>query len=150
MNELSEHLDRAEGFDCSELLNIQKWEAPIPAQLAGQVRGNFPSFLRKTDQERCLSGDTLLETHIGYKTIQEICEQNIQCSVKSFNHETRQLEMRQVVAHSIMTRRKGWKLIKTKSGKTLKLTNNHKVWLPELLCYREAKSLKVGDKLFSS
>jgi RNA ligase (TIGR02306 family) len=52
MNELSEHLDRAEGFDCSELLNIQKWEAPIPAQLAGQVRGNFPSFLRKTDQER--------------------------------------------------------------------------------------------------
>lgn len=41
-----------EGSDVSEILNIQKWEAPIPAQLAGQVKGSFPSFIRKTDQER--------------------------------------------------------------------------------------------------
>ena len=41
-----------DGEDVSELLNIQKWEAPIPAQLRGQVKGNFPSFLKKTDQER--------------------------------------------------------------------------------------------------
>jgi RNA ligase (TIGR02306 family) len=52
MAELGEHLDRAEGFDCSEWLNIQKWEAPIPAQLAGEVRGVFPGFIPKTDQER--------------------------------------------------------------------------------------------------
>ena len=38
--------------DVSELLNIQKWEAPIPAQLAGEVRGAFPGFIPKTDQER--------------------------------------------------------------------------------------------------
>lgn len=38
--------------DVSELLNIQKWEAPIPAQLAGEVRGVFPGFVPKTDQER--------------------------------------------------------------------------------------------------
>ena len=42
-----------EGDDVTELLGIQKWEAPVPACLAGQVRGNFPSFLVKTDQERC-------------------------------------------------------------------------------------------------
>lgn len=41
-----------EGDDVTEYLGIQKWEAPIPTQLAGVVRGNFPSFLRKTDQER--------------------------------------------------------------------------------------------------
>jgi len=52
MAELGEHLDNAEGFDCSEWLNIQKWEAPIPAQLAGEVRGMFPGFIPKTDQER--------------------------------------------------------------------------------------------------
>jgi RNA ligase (TIGR02306 family) len=40
------------GDDVSELLNIQKWEAPIPAQLAGEVRGMFPGFIPKTDQER--------------------------------------------------------------------------------------------------
>jgi RNA ligase (TIGR02306 family) len=42
-----------EGDDVTEALNIQKWEAPVPAQLAGQVRGLFPNFIPKTDQERC-------------------------------------------------------------------------------------------------
>lgn len=41
-----------EGDDVSAILGIQKYEAPIPSCLAGVVRGNFPSFLRKTDQER--------------------------------------------------------------------------------------------------
>jgi len=41
-----------EGTDVSELLNIQKWEAPIPAQLAGDVEGFFPGYIPKTDQER--------------------------------------------------------------------------------------------------
>lgn len=42
----------AEGDDVSEYLNIRKWEPVIPAQLAGQVKGNFPSLIPKTDQER--------------------------------------------------------------------------------------------------
>ena len=40
------------GEDVSEILNIQKWERPMNPQLAGQAKGYFPSFLRKTDQER--------------------------------------------------------------------------------------------------
>lgn len=38
--------------DFSELLGVIKYEPPIPAQLAGQVKGSFPSIIRKTDQER--------------------------------------------------------------------------------------------------
>ena len=41
-----------EGQDVTELLGIQKWERPIPTHLAGVQRGNFPSFIPKTDQER--------------------------------------------------------------------------------------------------
>lgn len=41
-----------EGDDVTELLGIQKWERPIPIQLAGQVRGNFPTAIPKTDQAR--------------------------------------------------------------------------------------------------
>ncbi len=41
-----------EGLDVSVPLGIVKWEAPIPAQLAGEVRGAFPGFIPKTDQER--------------------------------------------------------------------------------------------------
>lgn len=39
-------------FDVTEILGIKKWEAPIPAELAGDVEGLFPSFIPKTDQER--------------------------------------------------------------------------------------------------
>jgi RNA ligase (TIGR02306 family) len=41
-----------EDMDVSELLNIKKWEKPMNAQLAGMARGNFPSLIPKTDQER--------------------------------------------------------------------------------------------------
>lgn len=38
--------------DVTASLGIQRWEAPIPACLAGQMRGNFPSAVKKTDAER--------------------------------------------------------------------------------------------------
>jgi RNA ligase (TIGR02306 family) len=41
-----------DGDDVSEVLNIQKWERPMNAQLAGMAKGNFPSLIPKTDQER--------------------------------------------------------------------------------------------------
>jgi RNA ligase (TIGR02306 family) len=41
-----------EGMDVSELLNIVKWERPMNAQLAGMAKGNFPTQIPKTDQER--------------------------------------------------------------------------------------------------
>lgn len=40
------------GLDVAFPLGITKWEPVLPAGLAGQVRGNFPSWGRKTDQER--------------------------------------------------------------------------------------------------
>jgi RNA ligase (TIGR02306 family) len=49
---LGDFIRLTEGEEVSEELNIQKWEAPISAQLAGISKGSFPSFIRKTDQER--------------------------------------------------------------------------------------------------
>lgn len=40
------------GEDVTEILGVTKYEPDIPAQLSGQVRGNFPAFLKKTDEER--------------------------------------------------------------------------------------------------
>jgi len=40
------------GKDVTELLDIVKYEPPIPAELAGKVKGLFPSFIPKTDEER--------------------------------------------------------------------------------------------------
>ena len=44
--------DLPEGLDVTEMLGIVKYEPPIPAELAGKVKGGFPSFLHKTDEER--------------------------------------------------------------------------------------------------
>lgn len=38
--------------DVTDELGVIKYEAPIPANLAGVVKGNFPSFIKKTDEER--------------------------------------------------------------------------------------------------
>jgi RNA ligase (TIGR02306 family) len=41
-----------EGMDVTSELEVQLYEKPIPAQLSGIAKGNFPSFIPKTDQER--------------------------------------------------------------------------------------------------
>jgi RNA ligase (TIGR02306 family) len=49
-----------DGQDMTERYGIQKWEKPIPAQLQGQMKGNFPSWIRKTDQERVQNLDGVI------------------------------------------------------------------------------------------
>ena len=41
-----------EGLDVTVPLGVLKWEKAVPAQLAGVCKGNFPSLIPKTDQER--------------------------------------------------------------------------------------------------
>lgn len=41
------------GHNLTRQLNIQKYEPPIPANIGGDIKGHFPSFIPKTDQERC-------------------------------------------------------------------------------------------------
>ena len=44
-----------EELDVTEQLGIIKWERPIPLQLRGQVKGNWPAGIPKTDEERIQS-----------------------------------------------------------------------------------------------
>jgi RNA ligase (TIGR02306 family) len=46
------YVEPFEGLDVTEMLGIVKYEPPIPAELAGKVKGQFPAFLQKTDEER--------------------------------------------------------------------------------------------------
>jgi RNA ligase (TIGR02306 family) len=61
----------SEGQDVTVRLGIVKYEPPIPAELSGKVKGLFPSFLRKTDEERVQnlqSGYEELKTQKFYVT----------------------------------------------------------------------------------
>lgn len=46
------NIELVEGVDLTEVLNISLYQPPIPAEIAGDVEGVFPSFLKKTDEER--------------------------------------------------------------------------------------------------
>lgn len=76
-----------EGTDVTEVLGIQKWEKPIPPQLAGQVKGNFPSFIPKTDQERVQNLVAEIEKHRQLGTTFEVTEKLDGSSMTVFLNE---------------------------------------------------------------
>jgi RNA ligase (TIGR02306 family) len=63
-----------EGLDVSFPLNIIKWEKPMNAQLAGVCRGNFPSLIPKTDQERVQNLTKEINAAIETRTRFEVTE----------------------------------------------------------------------------
>ena len=57
------YVDPFEGLDVTDMLGIIKYEPPIPADLAGKVKGLFPSFIHKTDEERIQNLSSEYETY---------------------------------------------------------------------------------------
>lgn len=41
-----------EGSDLTDFLGVRKYEKPIPINMQGRSKGNFPSFIKKTDEDR--------------------------------------------------------------------------------------------------
>lgn len=64
----------AAGTDVTEMLNVELYEPPVPANLAGQVRGKLPGFLKKTDEERI---QNLPEYFTQYKDMAFECTEKI-------------------------------------------------------------------------
>ena len=137
--------DWNEGDDVTELLGVVKWDPPPPANMVGQVKGNFPSFIQKTDQERCISGETLISTNMGELSIQYIVDNRLDCEVLSYNHETNTAEYKKIVDWSVMTRRDTWVKITTKSGKQIVCTKNHRIWCDDISAYRQAEEIRPGQ-----
>ncbi len=54
-----------EGDDVTNLLEISKYEPPIPVDLAGEAKGAFPSFLSKTDETRIQCLEDILTKYLG-------------------------------------------------------------------------------------
>jgi hypothetical protein len=161
------------GLDVTEILGVTKYDPPIPACLGGTALGRFFSHSIKTDEERiqnlidnyefyrrwyiwtatekldgCLDEKTILETEDGEKTIKEICETRYSRKVKTFNLETQKEEFRKILGYSIKEPTSHqWFEIELDNGKKIKITGNHKVWMPELLCWRRVDEL-VGNEEF--
>ena len=56
-----------EGMDVTEILEITKYEPPIPACLGGDTKGPFPPFMVKSDETRVQVLQALLDKYNGVK-----------------------------------------------------------------------------------
>lgn len=55
------------GTDVSQELNVVKFEPIVPPDLTNKVKGSFPGFLKKTDEERVQNVLHILETFKNHK-----------------------------------------------------------------------------------
>jgi RNA ligase (TIGR02306 family) len=62
------------GADVTEIMGIEKYEPPIPASLAGKVRGIFPAIVPKTDETRIQSEPGLIAEFQG-----KMCVWTVKC-----------------------------------------------------------------------
>lgn len=100
----------------------------------------------------CLSGDMIVSTDIGHLTIGDIVNNNIECKVKTFNEINNKFEYKDVVGRfkngvDINESTTQWFEIELSDGKVLKVTGNHRVYLPRLKCWRRVDELVENDVL---
>lgn len=96
----------------------------------------------------CLSGDTMISTDKGSISIREIVEKKLSVQVVSYNELEKKQQMKSIV--SVLKREnpnKQWFVIITETGEQIKLTGDHRVFLPELNCWRKVEDLKGDEKL---
>lgn len=79
----------------------------------------------------CLSGDSIVETDKGQKTLKSIVnevESGAEIYVKSFVEDTASLEYKKILWGKLMRKNAKVVKIRLKNGKTLKLTSDHRVY----------------------
>lgn len=92
----------------------------------------------------CVTGDTLVETNAGLKTVKELADNKANFLVKSYNTETLEVEMKPAIAFKTKDNAQVLK-ITTKSGKVITLTPDHRVYTDH--GWVEAGELTSGHKI---
>lgn len=95
----------------------------------------------------CCDANTIITTEDGEKTIKEIVDSSYKGKILSFNIESQQPEMKKVISHSVMNNNNDWYDIELDNGSIIKLTGNHKVWIPKIHAYRKVENL-IGNEEF--
>jgi len=112
---------------------------------AHKIDWNTAHVLEKLDG--CLDETTILITEVGEKSIKEICDTKYSGKVLSYDIEKNEIVFDEILAHSVKNNINNWYEIEMENGETIKLTGNHRVWLPKLSCYRKVEDLSEGDEV---
>lgn len=104
----------------------------------------------KLDGEACAEASTIIETEIGIKTIQWICENKYTGKVKCYNTETNSVYFDNVINWFIRDNNDDFFEITLEDGKSILLTENHLVWCTNLNMYKKVKDLTSDDDVLLS
>ena len=113
--------------------------------LSRKQKEGWPYWVEKTDEPRCISGSSILNTDKGDFTIKEICESKENFKVKSYNIDTKEIEYKEIIDKSVKSNNNDWYEVELEDSTKVILTAEHPVYLPELNCYRQVKDLKSND-----
>jgi hypothetical protein len=95
----------------------------------------------------------LIGKNLTYQTLLNIVNNNIKCKVKTYNETTNEIEFKNVnnrFKNGIdinETEKTQWYQIDLNNGKSLKVTGNHRIYLPRLKCWRRVDELTENDVL---
>jgi len=93
----------------------------------------------------CCHEETVVITEKGEKTIREVCENKDIDKILSFDLNKQCFEFKKVLGTSILDNDNNWYEIEIENDVVVKLTGNHKLWIPSLNCYRRVDDLN-GDE----
>ena len=83
-----------------------KWFSKLQVRLHGgkmSEKYNFPTqYVSKTDEERCLIGDTKIITNYGPLRIADIVDKGLTVNVASYNLERQEIEYKPITATSVI------------------------------------------------
>ena len=105
----------------------------------------------------CFKDDTNIQTSEGTKTIKEIVDQVLGgcvVFVKSYNEKTKKIEhkrvlngFRNVTDVQEANKKTTWYKITTSDGRTLIATGIHRIFIPNLNCWRRVDEMDVNDQV---
>lgn len=154
--ELSECVipDFGDQTDVTEVMGIVKYDPPEVFGRGAATKGNFPSFIPKTDEERCVSGDTKIiirqNGEISECQMSQLLNKDFTSyEILSFCHEVGEPKFNKILGACVIPsdHTTQWFELETETGEVLKVTGNHKIWVDTISAYRRVDELKVGDSV---
>ena len=115
---------------------------------------NHFQYIHKTDEERCLIGDTKIQTDNGILRIADIVNKKLNVKVLSYNHNNQNLEYKSILDYQKFSNTENEDILEIKypykygntKVNTIRCTSDHRFYTNQ--GYIEARDLKQGDSIF--
>lgn len=149
---LLEHLQKVNNTNRTVEFLLEKEMLDISILNADKVKDK-DAFLNDTYRieekfDGCLDYNTKIKTkEFGEIEIGKVVDENLDCSVLSYNHSDDILEYKKITARKNSGKSKNWVQITLENNDVIKITDNHWVWSETCNDYVQVKDMKEGEEI---